>query len=117
MRKVLNKRNDVVVALLLLVLNGFFVARLLGVSYSHFTWEAYAAAYGPGEGGGPIETCMDGVDNPPTNGLIDCADPDCFNALNCAARAPVMSMPGLISLGIVLASVGILVLRRRSSDV
>jgi len=100
-----------------LVLNGFFVARLLGVSYTHFTWEAYAGAYGPGEGGGGAETCMDGIDNDsPANGLIDCQDPQCFTALNCSARAPVMSMPGLLSLGIVLASIGILVLRRRGSE-
>ena len=115
MRKILEKRSDVAIALVLLLFNGFVVARLLGVSYGHFGWEAYAGSYStPGEGGGPESTCSDGIDND-MNGLTDCFDPGCANALACAARAPVMSMSGLLSLAVVLTSVGVLVLRRRSS--
>ena len=117
MRKVLNKRSDIAIALVLMLLNGFFVARLMGVSYSHFSWEAYGMPYAPGENGLPDSSCSDGIDNDvPPNGLIDCQDPQCFNSLSCAARAPVMSAPGLMSLGVVLVSVGVLVLRRRGQN-
>lgn len=114
MRKVLERKSDIALAIVLMLLNGFFVARLLGVSYGHFGWEAYAGSYTPGEGGGPESTCSDGIDND-MNGLIDCFDPGCANALACAARAPVVSTSGLLSLAVVLTSVGVLVLRRRSN--
>ena len=110
MRKVLNKRNDIVIAVLLLLLNGLFVAQLMGLSYTHFTWEAYAATYGPGETADPA-SCSDGIDNN-MNGMIDCADPACFGHVNCANHAPALSLAGLVSLGIVLATAGALVLRR-----
>lgn len=31
-----------------------------------------------GEGGGPVTNCVDGVDNAPLDGLVDFADPNCF---------------------------------------
>jgi hypothetical protein len=98
---------------MLLLLNGFFVARLVGLSYGHFSWEAYAQTYGPGESGGGLDSCTDNVDND-MDMLTDCADPDCFGQLPCAASAPVVSFTGLVGLGVVLGSVGVLVLRRRS---
>ena len=110
MRKVLKKRNDIAVAVLLLLLNGIFVAQLMGLSYSHFTWEAYAQTYGAGENGDPA-SCSDGIDNN-LNGLIDCADPACFGFVNCVNHAPALSLAGLVSLVIVLATTGALILRR-----
>jgi hypothetical protein len=114
MRQLTKRRNDLLVALGLMVLNGFFVAQLVGLSYDRFTWEAYAQGYGPGEDGTP-QSCSDGIDNN-TNNLIDCADPACFGVYPCAASAPTVSFPGLISLGVVLGSIGLLALRRRRTE-
>ena len=111
MRKVLRKRNNIAVAVLLLLLNGIFVSQLMGLSYAPFTWEAYAATYGPGEDPGDPDSCSDGIDNN-TNGLTDCADPACFGHMSCANHAPALSLAGLVSLGIVLATAGALILRR-----
>lgn len=103
-------RKEFVIALLIVLFNGFFVARLIAPSYSHFTWEAFAQSYGPSEDFS-AGSCSDGFDND-QNGLTDCADPACWGTATCAAPVPTVSWPGLGALGVLLASVGWLALRR-----
>ena len=112
MRRAVQRRSNLIVALALFAANVFVASRIVSLSYSHFTWQAYAAIYGPGEGGLGVDSCSDHIDND-ANGLIDCADPGCAGAPNCIALAPAMSWYNLLTLLVVLGTVGLLSLRRQ----
>ena len=113
-KKLVSRRNEFAIALLIVLFNGFFAVRLVGLSYSHFHWEAFAGSYGPTENFS-ADSCSDGVDND-LNGLTDCADPACWGTSTCPTPAPTVSWPGLAALGALLASVGWFALRRQRSS-
>lgn len=69
----------------------------------------------PSEGPGEPETgalCSDGIDND-GDGLIDCADPDCFREPACNVPAPAASHFGLVALLSLLVALGGFGLRSR----
>jgi hypothetical protein len=64
-------------------------------------------AYPPHEDTGGASGCSDGIDND-GDGLTDCADPDCANALPCGPAAPAMSRGMLAVLIMTLGMVAVL---------
>ena len=126
--------------MLFVVSNGWFVTRL-GLSYTHFEWEAFAGVTyptetptitpnatatptatststptatptPPHEDTGGAQGCIDGIDND-GDGLTDCADPDCANTPPCGTAAPAMSARMIVALIAVLSAVGFWRARRR----
>ena len=100
---------EVLLALVLVLLNGWVVVRVIGVAYGPFDWAAYAGIY-MGESTFP-NGCSDGIDND-RNNLVDCADPDCRDDRACIAAAPVIGPAGLVLLFLVLLLVAAFAVRR-----
>jgi len=95
--------RQALLALTLVLLNGWIVVRLVGLPYGSFQWTVFAQTYFAESeipGG-----CSDGIDNN-GDGLADCADPTCRADSSCAAAAPIMGAQGvfLAILALVLAS-------------
>lgn len=90
-----------VLAAAIVIANLVVSVEFLGLSYERFDWKAYAQAYIPGEDEVP-GGCSDGIDND-GDGLIDCADPDCFLAPNCRVPAPAPALSWYAMLASVLA--------------
>jgi len=101
---------EILLATLLVVLNGWFVVRVVGVSYGPFDWAAFAAVYQAEADF--LDGCTDGVDND-SNGQVDCADLSCRDDPACTAPAPILGAPGVALLGLVLLLVAAVALRRR----
>jgi hypothetical protein len=54
--------------------------------------------------------CSDGADND-LDGLVDCADPDCFGTAGCVAPAPAASPLMLVLVVVLLGAIGRIRLR------
>lgn len=130
-----NRVSEIAMLALLLVLNGSLALHIAGVQYASFSWEAAALTYyyyesptpsatatasptptstqGPtiNEGDGGPADCSDGIDND-NNGLTDCADPTCQNALPCLQAVPVVSRSGITTIAILLGLIGLAALAR-----
>jgi len=57
------------------------------------------------------QACSDGFDND-FDGLVDCADPDCFGVPPCGAPAPALSQRMMVFLAVMLAAIGVGALAR-----
>jgi hypothetical protein len=106
MRDVSAACKEVLLALLLVLLNGWLVVGIVGVTYGPFQWVVFAQPY-MSEG-----NCHDGVDND-GDGAVDCTDPDCRTDPACAAPAPIMGAAGVALTMLVLLLVAAVALRRR----
>ena len=104
--------SEVAVAALLVLLNGLFAMRVVGLQYGHFSWETFAQAYALPENTFGPDACRDGIDND-SNGLTDCADPSCRGTPPCVRPAPTLSWPALLACTLVLAGAGLWGIRRR----
>ena len=112
---------------LLLILNGSLAMHTIGLQYASFSWEAAAQTYyyspTPTASATPTRTpsnnendagpgaCSDGIDND-NNGLTDCADPACANALPCVQSVPVLSWSGIAAIALLLGLIGLSALSR-----
>jgi hypothetical protein len=67
MNRYLGLWKELGIAVLLVVLNGFFVVRMVGLSYTHFNWEAYAQTYDPNGGPDPDGDGIKTPDDPRPN--------------------------------------------------
>lgn len=65
MKRVVSAWKELAVGLALVLLNGFFVVRLVGLSYTRFNWEAFAQVY----------DSTPGVDDMDGDGIKDPDDP------------------------------------------
>jgi len=83
--------------------NGVLTARLGGLTYSRFTWEAYAQVYGT-----PIPL------GDPCTSSQECADGGVCRSGKCEMPAPAASGSGLVALLVLLLVGGTWVLGRRS---
>jgi hypothetical protein len=52
------------------------------------------------------QACSDGFDND-SDGLVDCADSDCFGVPPCGAAVPTLSQRMMVFLVVVLAAIGV----------
>ena len=57
------------------------------------------------------QACSDGFDND-FDGLVDCADPDCFGVPPCGAPAPTLSQGMTVLLAVLMATMGVGALAR-----
>ena len=57
------------------------------------------------------QACSDGVDND-FDGLVDCADPDCFGVAPCGVPAPTLSQGMTVLLAVLMATMGVGALAR-----
>ncbi len=105
--------------LIAILCNGIVAWRVGGLSYGHFTWEAFAQSYAPGQ---PCATssecaslfCVSGVccATACTGPNQTCTAPGSVGTCTSLAPAPALSAPLISTLAFLLLAVGAYGLRR-----
>ena len=105
--------------LIVILCNGIVAWRLGGLSYGHFTWEAFAQSYGVGEPCGASSECASGFCvsgvccTTACTGLSQtCTAPGSVGTCTNLAPAPALSAPLISTLALLLLAVGAYSLRR-----
>jgi hypothetical protein len=114
----------------LMLLNAFVVLNYTGLSYTPFSWKAFAQSYPPGEActspsqcapvpPNTVGFCPDGVccNEPCTGPNESCNQPGFEGTCISTAPAPALSGTGLLIAALLLAGVGTLgLVRNRRQD-
>lgn len=105
--------------LIVILCNGIVAWRLGGLSYGHFTWEAFAQSYGAGQSCVTSTECASGFcvsgvccSNACTGASQTCTAPGSVGTCTSLAPAPALSVPLLSTLALLLVAFGAFSLRR-----